>query len=233
MYGNQKGGVGKSTLTALTANALAAAPFGLAVSVLDVDNQQSLIKRRLLDLQGYEQATPYKVEAKTLADFQRDVLELDKAQDVILVDAPGKLDADLPASEQQIIKLLQYIDVLFIPFVPGNYSLDASLSFLKAALRVKAARANDARPLAVIGTINMFEGSRTTDDKFLLEELAELRSLVNIPFVATELNRYALFRNVDTLESFYQPGSADKAKQNFCTWLNEIAELLQLTKPQT
>ena len=74
----------------------------------------------------------------------------------------------------------------------------------------------------------MFEGSRTNDDKFLIDELAELRNMVNIPFVDTPLNRYALFRITDTLASYYQQDSTDKAKQNFTQFVDELAELLQL-----
>lgn len=224
MFGNQKGGVGKSTLTALTANAFAA--LGRSVTVLDVDQQQSLIKRRLSDLQGFEGSTPYRLEFKTLADFQRDIVELDGSSEFVFVDAPGKLDADLPPDQQQIVKLLQYVDFLFIPFVPGNYSLDASLSFLKTALKVKAQRSSNPRKLEVVGTVNMFEGSRTIDDRFLMDELDELRALVNIPFMDTPLNRYSLFRSVDTLESFYHPGTAEKAKANFTDWFDELAKII-------
>jgi cellulose biosynthesis protein BcsQ len=228
MFGNQKGGVGKTTLTALTANALASPPFGLSVCVLDLDPQQSLIKRRLADLQGYEARTPYPIEAKSMGDFERDIISLDTAHDIILIDAPGKLDSDLPPHQQQIIRLLQYADVLVIPFVPGNYALEASLPFLKAALKVKADRATAPRSLEVVGVVNMFEGSRTTDDRFLLEELADLKALVNLPFVDTPLNRYALYRNVDTLESFYtSTPTGDRAKANFTNWLDELAAIIQ------
>jgi cellulose biosynthesis protein BcsQ len=226
--GNQKGGVGKSTICALLANALAAAPFSLAVTVLDVDAQRSLLRQRLADLEQYKGKTPYPIEAATIEDVKHNLPALDKSQDVVLIDAPGRLDSSLPGDQQIALQLVAISDVLLIPFVPGNFALESSLDFLKAALKTKAARANDARPLAVIGLVNMFEGSRTNDDKFLLDELTELRSLVNIPFVGTELNRYALFRITDTLESYYQPGSADKARQNFTLFIDELAQLLQL-----
>lgn len=232
MFGNQKGGVGKSTLTALVANALAADPFNLSVIVLDVDPQRSLIRRRLMDLDGYNGETPYRLEAMTLADFMRDIYRLDEQFDLILIDAPGKMDNTASGEEPQITTLLRLVDFLLIPFVPGNYSLEASQDFLRLALTMKAKRRNDDRPLTVAGVINMFEGSRTIDDRFLIDELEEIRALVNIPMIRTPLNRYALFRNVDTLTSFYEPGSNDRAIENFTHWLNDLRLILDAPRPE-
>lgn len=226
--GNQKGGIGKSTICALLANALAADPFNLAVTVLDVDPQRSLARQRLADLEQHEGRTPYKLEAATIGDVKADLTALDKANDVLLIDAPGKLDSNQPADQQTVLQLVSISDVLLIPFMPGNFALEASLDFLKASLKIRAQRAADPRPLLVVGLVNMFEGSRTNDDRFLIDELAELRNMVNIPFVDTALNRYALFRITDTLESYYQQNSSDKAKQNFTQFVDELAELLQL-----
>lgn len=227
MFGNQKGGVGKTTLTALTAGALSNAPFNHQLTVMDLDPQQSLIRRRLLDQQDLTTPTPYNVTAQTQSDFERNITALDASNDFILIDAPGKLDTGLPAADQQIIRLLSYVDFLVIPFTPGNYSLEASLQFLKEALKVKNKRADNPRHLTIIGMVNMFEGSRTLDDRFLIDELNELKDLVNIPFMSANLNRYALFRNVDTLESFYSVETADNAKENFTTWLNELMTLIK------
>ena len=71
----------------------------------------------------------------------------------------------------------------------------------------------------------MFE-QRTLDDRFLLEEIEELKTFVNIQFMDTELKRYALFRNTDTLISFYDKNSNDKAKQNFVQWFNEFLKVI-------
>ena len=131
MFGNQKGGVGKSTLTSLCANTLSTAPFAKKVLVIDSDPQQSIIRRRLEDLQGYEEATPYKIEAMNLKDLQRDVAQLDQLYDYIFIDVAGKLDSNIPVEQQEVTKFLQYVDHLFVPFVPGNYSLQSSLDYLK------------------------------------------------------------------------------------------------------
>jgi cellulose biosynthesis protein BcsQ len=227
MFGNQKGGVGKTTLTALAAGALSNEPFNRKVTVLDLDQQQSFIRRRLLDQQDIDSVPPYKVFAQTQAEFEENIQSLDAENDFIFIDAPGKLDTNVPANKQQIIRLLNFTDILVIPFTPGNYSLDASIQFLKNAMKVRKERSKKLRPLQIIGTVNMFEGSRTLDDRFLIEEINDLKEMVNIPFMESNLNRYALFRIVDTLETFYSEDTTEKAQVNFTTWFNELMTFIK------
>lgn len=222
-FGNQKGGSGKTTATCLAANALASAPFSRRVYVCDCDPQQSIIRRRLSDQRTTDQIPPYQVAFKSLPELQRDIIDLDKQHDVVFLDLPGKLDSSHPDDQHTIASFLQYVDVLFIPFTPGNYSLESTLDYLRAALKIKQARSGSPRPLDVVGFINMAE--RTLDDKYLQEEIADLRAVVNVQFLNNRLQRYALFRNVDTLTSFYEPGSADKAKANLTAFLDELTKI--------
>lgn len=226
-FGGQKGGIGKTTLTALCANALASPPFSRRVFVADADLQQSLSRRRLADMQeAGEIVAPYPVSFFSLAELAQTLPALDKERDFVFLDVPGKLDINSAAPQQEAAAFLAYTDFIFVPFVPGNYALEATLHYLKTALKIKARRADSPRPLEVIGLINLYEG-RTLDDRYLLEELEELKTLVNVRFMKTPLNRYALYRNTDTLTSFYEPGSADKARANFATWLNEFLQILE------
>ncbi len=217
MFGNQKGGVGKTTLTCLCANAMSTAPFSETVVVVDADKQQSIVKRRLADLQYFDGETPYQVSQMTIGDFQnknRGIYKLVQDHAYVFVDVAGKLDTNMSVEEQEITKYLQYVHYLFIPFVPGNYSLESSTDYLKTVLKLKAKRDKSGRPLEIIGFVNMSE-AQTLDDRFLLEEIEELKVMVNIRWMEAPLSRYALFRNVDTLTSFYAPKSKDRAAIKF------------------
>lgn len=222
-FANQKGGVGKSTLTALTAAALSSEPFNYSIYVADVDQQQSLIRRRLGDLQSADVIPPYRLEYKTLSQLLAEIDQLDQEYDFIFIDSPGKLDANLPADQQEITKILLLVDYLFIPIPPGNYAMDATLDFLKIALKAKAQRKT--RPLTITGSVNMAE-PRTLDDRFLIEELDDLKAMVNINFMESRLNRYSLFRATDTLESLFDPESNDRAKANFSEWISELISII-------
>ena len=54
---NQKGGVGKSLLTTMTATALGSDPFNLKVAVIDLDQQSTIYNLRQIDKQAYPQDT--------------------------------------------------------------------------------------------------------------------------------------------------------------------------------
>lgn len=228
MFGNQKGGVGKTTLTCLCANALSSKPFSENVAVVDADKQQSIVKRRLADLQYFDGETPYQVSQMTIGDFQnknRGIYKLVQDHNIVLVDVAGKLDTNVGVEEQEITKYLQYVHYLFIPFVPGNYSLESTTDYLKTVLKLKAQRDKAGRPLEIVGFVNMSE-SQTLDDRFLMEEMEELKVMINIRWMEASLNRYALFRNVDTLTSFYAPQSKDRAAANFTKWFNEFNKII-------
>ena len=224
MFANQKGGVGKSTCSMLVANTLSQAPFNHSVFVVDADKQRSIAKKRMTDLQAYDEASPYQVQQMTIKDFLHQttgIYKLDKDYDYILVDVPGKLDNNLPVDQQEITKYLQLVDYLFIPFLPGGLQMDATLDFLKIAIKVRSQRKKDQRSLNLYGFVNMFE-QRTLDDKFLLEELEELTDMVNLDFLDSKLKRYALYRNANTLNSFYLENPKGKPEQNFKAWFDEI-----------
>jgi len=98
MFANQKGGVGKSTCTMLVANTLSQAPFKHSVFVVDSDKQRSIVKKRMNDLQAYDEASPYQVQQMTIKDFlskDTGIYKLDNEYDYILIDVPGKLDNNL------------------------------------------------------------------------------------------------------------------------------------------
>lgn len=221
--GNQKGGTGKTTVTCMLANALSQHPFNLRVFVADCDPQQSIIRRRLADQQQTGQPAPYKVAFfNTLAELQADIERLDKENDVLFLDLPGRLDTWRPADQQETARFLQYVDVLLIPFCPGNYTLESTLDYLRTVLKIAHLRKDNPRPMSVLGFVNLYEGGRTTDDRALLEEVAEIQVLTKIKIMETRLQRYALFRATDTLTSFFNPTDKDRAAQNFSKFVTEF-----------
>ena len=219
---NQKGGVGKTTVTAMLANALAGDPFGYRVYVADCDAQQSLIRRRLADQRDRpDDPAPYKIEHLNIESLQREIPALDKQNDFVFIDLPGRLDSTSADDQHTIAKYLQYPDFLLLPFTPGNYSLESTLDYLRFVIKVRQHRSTTPRQLYLFGFVNLFEG-RTLDDRILLEEIADLQTVVNVPFIVSRLQRFALFRNVDTFTSFYDLTTTDKAKANFTAFFNEL-----------
>lgn len=229
LFSNQKGGIGKSCCTLLSANTLSQQPFNKEVLVIDTDKQKSIAQQRIDDLRGYDGATPYRVESMTVTDFfqkGKGIYKADKENDFIFIDVAGKLDSNLAAEEQEITKYMAIADYLFIPFLAGGFQMNATMPFLKIALKIRSRRKNTARPLKVYGFINMFE-SRTLDVKFLLEEIEDLKDLVNIDFLDNKLKRYALFRSTDTLTSFYEIAPKGNPEKNLKNWFDELYKIIK------
>jgi cellulose biosynthesis protein BcsQ len=229
MFGNQKGGVGKSQCSLLVATALSQPPFNLKVCVVDTDTQKSIIRLRSLDTRAYpDTEPPFPVLEMTVAQMQKKLPELDKTYQVIVLDTAGKLDTEAPIESQEITKTMLYVDYLFIPFVAGNFNLQASLDYLKYALSIQKERkqkATNPRQLNVIGFVNMFD-NRTKKNKILLEDVRKLVTAAPFPFMESRLGDYVQFSEADTYTSFYAFMSSEPAKANFALWLNEFVKII-------
>jgi chromosome partitioning protein len=226
MFGNQKGGVGKSQCTVMTATALSQAPFNLDVTVIDADPQKSIVSARKLDLRTYDQGAPYEVLDLSVKEMQQQIRHLDETSDIILIDVAGKLDSDLPIDQQEITRSLMYVDYLFIPFVAGNYNLEASMKYLQFVLQVEAIRSETDRPLQAVGFVNMYR-ARTLANKYLAEDIDQIKKAAGIKMMKTDLHNYTLFNDADTFVSVYDPSAFDTAKINFLQWLNELVSIIK------
>lgn len=225
IFGNQKGGVGKSTLTCLCANALSQAPFNYKVLVIDNDNQKSIAEARAFDAEDLEpSAVPYPIQAMSLSDIQAQIAELDKVYDLIFIDTAGKLDADAPIETQEITKGLMYADYLFLPFRAGNFNLDATLPYLDLLLKVQQQRIKSTRGLNVFGFINMYR-QRSKMNDILISEVKHLKE-GGLKFMVNRMGNYTLFEDVNTIDSMYDENTNNKGKLNFTVWLNEFLYLI-------
>lgn len=223
-FGNQKGGVGKSTLITLCANALSQAPFNWRVCVIDNDPQASISQARAFDLDGGAKEPPYDVVAMDIKTLQRNIADYDARYDLLLIDLAGRLDANLDVRQQEITKTLMYVDRLFVPFRAGSFNLEATLQYVQMAARLQEVRASSERPLRFYGFINLFK-DRSNSNQYLLEEIENLQR-AGVPFMRCRLRQYAAFEEIDTLTSLYDENANDKAKLNFTVWLNEFINLL-------
>lgn len=132
LFGNQKGGVGKSTLTVLSGNYLTLAK-GWPVTVIDMDYQQS-IAQKYEKAKVLENAEPYEVLPANLETYPmlRDVLTRNK-DDAILIDLPGKLDDD------GLIPVFMSADMVICPFAYDEFTYESTVLFTVVLKKVNPA----------------------------------------------------------------------------------------------
>lgn len=127
---NQKGGVGKSTVCMSLAAYLASVlKFG-AVTVIDTDFQQSIVKRRAADIElikGSDRYPTYNVTSFNLENYSsipKLIDELRKFDGYYIFDTPGLL------KHQGIVSLLALADYIIIPFNYDALELSATTQFV-------------------------------------------------------------------------------------------------------
>lgn len=122
LFGNQKGGVGKSTLTVLSGNYLSLAKEW-PVTIIDMDYQQS-VSQKYEKAKILENAEPYEVIPSTLETFPLlSPVLLKSKNDAILIDLPGKLDDD------GLIPVFKSADLVICPFAYEEFTFESTVLF--------------------------------------------------------------------------------------------------------
>src|ERR1035437_6558130 len=155
---NQKGGCGKSTVTALVANWLSQ-DHKQNVLVVDTDLQASLAHMRsaISASQGGEgEALSYELVQKPLNQLMEFCTSVFNNYDLILVDMPGILYTP-EGSSKDIVSFLYICDVVLIPVRAGLFDIDSSVSFLKKLKEMQDFKAKKGMVMEVFSFINYFQ----------------------------------------------------------------------------
>jgi chromosome partitioning protein len=126
VFGNQKGGVGKSTLCVLMANYLTLEKKK-DVLVFDMDMQKSISERRPADKSSTNLPMPYEIVAMEMEDYPRFSDDLKKLGGEVfaLIDLAGSIHND------DIIPIIQEADYVFCPFDYEQTVFASTITFAK------------------------------------------------------------------------------------------------------
>ena len=125
VFGNQKGGVGKSTLCVLMANYLTLQKKK-DVLVFDMDMQKSISERRPAENAAAKIPMPYEIVAMEMEDYPKFSDDLKKLGEVYaLIDLAGSIHND------HIIPIIQEADYIFCPFDYEHTVFASTLTFAK------------------------------------------------------------------------------------------------------
>lgn len=124
VFGNQKGGCGKTTNCIQFANYLAY--LGKSCVVLDVDFQKSIVDRRRQDLISYANEPRYEVVDADMNDVAKTIEDFKAINDGhLLIDLPGRID------NEALITIIQNADVVVVPFRYDRLTMDSTGLFIK------------------------------------------------------------------------------------------------------
>jgi chromosome partitioning protein len=118
IFGNQKGGVGKTTLAILFANYLV--EKNRKVIAIEMDVQKSIATTRRNEIEeGVNLKAPYEIVFKALADYPKFAEALKNTNINLVIDLPGKLD------DPHLVPILKDADIIVCPF---DYDLRSFVS---------------------------------------------------------------------------------------------------------
>ena len=124
VFGNQKGGVGKSTLCVMLANYLTLIKKK-DVLVMDMDFQKSIDERRQEDNGLFKEAMPYEVLSIETTDYPHYAEQLKNVDAIVMIDLPGKID------DESLVPILSDADYIICPFDYEKSVFTSTLTFAR------------------------------------------------------------------------------------------------------
>ncbi len=122
LFGNQKGGVGKSTLCILLANYLSLVHKKECL-ILDLDFQSSIRWLWEKDRANYDNTPLYEVLVIELEKFNEVKEQITNVNGHVLIDLPGKMD------DNQLIPVYQSADLVICPFAYDKITFESTVTF--------------------------------------------------------------------------------------------------------
>jgi chromosome partitioning protein len=147
IFGNQKGGVGKTSLAILFANYLA--EKNKKVVAIEMDVQKSMAATRRYELEeGATAQAAYEIIYKSLADYPKFADALKNTNVNLVIDLPGKLD------DAHLVPVLKDADVIVCPFEYDLRSFVSTSTFASVVKQLDASKVMIFVPNRIRSNIN-------------------------------------------------------------------------------
>lgn len=223
----QKGGKGKSVLTALIANSLAI-DYHKKVLVIDGDEQGTIADVRKEDGE-VTQEFPYEVlhkpvsdlvkEKESLQKYLTELIQKDNPYDIIFVDLQGSV------SDQRLIDILLFADGVLIPIVGQQADQLSDKRYIQTIKRVEEYKIANVNPdFKLFAVLNRKRG--WVEER----EIAEFCQDINVSLFDSSLRDLAIYSRFNTYESYVSSNSPDvrQVKQEFGSFMDELVKKYKL-----
>lgn len=222
LFGNRKGGVGKSTCTVLAANALSEAPFNYRILVVDMDEQQTIGKNFdraesgsvKWDMLSMPSPDPNSGEWEKFLSYKK---EFDKKYDLIFLDVPGRITS----KETKEYKAILAADFIFVPFAPTVSDWDGTQDYLKLILENRKAAK---KGFELVTFCNRFH-PRRKKSRQVKKDMAGLQEF-GVKVMHNHINYYEAISDVEPDRNLF--AETDTAiGLNIYNWVNEMHLLIK------
>lgn len=222
---NQKGGVGKSTLTT---NIAAVLSEKYKVLLLDTDSQGSSEDWGIARINKLETSNKLRVFSKHYRGIKKatevsmDLEEIAASYDIVVVDTPGR-------NELVSLGVIAAANLVIIPLTPGNFSFWSSEITRELIQKVAAARPDD---FAARLLLNMHDKR-----KKISREAENLLQELEIPVMKTSTGHRNIFESssegLSVLELSAKTDSDKQAQREIEELITEMEEILGFKQDRT
>ncbi len=214
----QKGGKGKSLLTALIANSLAI-DYHKKVLVIDADEQGTLTDVRTED-QDYADEFPYEIHSIPVTKVVDFLDDLDSNQyDVVFIDMQGSI------SDEDLIEVLMEANLVLLPIVAQQADLLSDKRYIQTIKQIEEYKLTEQDiDFKLFAVINRKRG--------WLEEkqIASFCQDIGVDMFESTLRDLTIYSRFNTYESYVSSESKeiDKVRDEFKIFMDELVEKFNL-----
>lgn len=221
-FGNQKGGAGKTTITALTANSLSQ-DLGFRILAIDADMQYSLSNiRKSILINNPKASFSYHLIQSTMNTVVSDLIKYRDDYDIILVDMPGMLSVNI-GDNDYVEKFLKHCDLVIVPVQPSVIDIKSSTIFLHHLQNIKKDKQKKNYYFEYTVLINRYDN--TNNSKYVKNILLESGYDVMDSYIS-DLVEYK-DKIYSPLSILKQSVKSPKIKGEFSEFIDELEKLIE------